>query len=122
SSVGCAAAVWLVLSLSLPAAAQQPETERFRVAALLPGGARTSLTESWGRLDFEITNQTDSDRQGRVLVYYENQPDVQYGRDVWVPAHATIASWLPIGPAPPSGPVAGRELRLVLYDMTGGKN
>src|SRR6266478_5631651 len=94
------AALGAALLLAPAARAQQPEPLRFRLTGVLSGGARTSLTESWGQLDFQLTNLSDGDRQARVLAFYANAPDAQVGRDLWVPAHATIDSWLAIGPAP----------------------
>lgn len=108
--------------LLLPAArAQEPEPLRFRLAGVLSGGARTSLTESWGQLDFQLTNLSDTDRQARVLAFFANAPDAQVGRDLWVPAHATVNSWLAIGPAPAQTHGSARELQFVLQDMTGAK-
>src|SRR5205807_286198 len=72
-----------------PASAQDREPPALRLAGLVPGGVRNSLTESWGTFDFSLTNLTNTDRQSRVLLFYEGQPDVQYGRDVWVPARST---------------------------------
>jgi hypothetical protein len=108
--------------LATPAAgAQEREPLRFRLAGVLSGGVRTSLTESWGQLDFQLTNLSDTDRRARVLAFYENAPDAQVGRDLWVPAHATVNSWLAIGPAPAQAHASARELQFVLQDLTGAK-
>jgi hypothetical protein len=81
-----------------------------------------TATESWGKLDFTVTNPADFDRQARVLLNYEGQPDVQYGRDVWVPARSTLASWVLVGPAPAQRSGIGREIQFLLYERVGGKD
>jgi hypothetical protein len=100
---------------------QEGEPERLRLSSFQAGGVRGTVTESWGRLDFTVTNLTGSDRKARVLVFYDNQKDVQYGRDIWVAAHATVASWLPLGPAPAQKSSVSRDFELLLYDISAGK-
>jgi hypothetical protein len=137
-----ASAPWgrLVVALGLglgasPAAAQAPEPPPLRVDGLTPAGVRNSVTQSWGALDFKVTNLAGVDRRARVFVSYEGQPDVQYGRDVWVPARSTVSSWMLVGPMPaeprarpdkaPAGkrePLFSRELRFVLYERQGGED
>jgi hypothetical protein len=80
------------------------------------------VTEGWATLDFELTNSGDADRQARVLVFYEGRPDVQYGRDVWVPAHATLATWMFVGPAAAQQPHSTRRLQVLLYDRSEGQD
>jgi hypothetical protein len=87
----------------------------------MPGGARLTATESWGGYDFTITNLSDTDRLARVLMYFAGRSDVQYGRDLWVPAHSTLSSWLLVGPAPSQPSANGREIKMLLFDRTGGK-
>jgi hypothetical protein len=78
------------------------------------------VTEGWGTLDFELTNWDNSDRQARVLIFYEGRPDVRYGRDVWVPAHSTIATWMLVGPAADQPASTMRKIQFELYDRTDG--
>ena len=112
---------WLILAgLLTPAAATaQP-------ALSLDGGyaagARTTVTEGWTTLEFTVTNRTDVDRRALVLAFYDNRLDVQYGREVWVPARARITSWLPIGAAPEQKPTNAREIQLRLQDITDAKD
>jgi hypothetical protein len=100
------------------AAAQAPET--LRAAGVMPGGVRHSATESWGSFDILLTNLTDTDRQARVFVSYAARPDVQYGRDLWVPAHATLATWMLVGPAAAEPSAMGRTVLVRLYDHSDG--
>jgi hypothetical protein len=102
-----------------PAAAQRPPPGDWRLAGMVPGGARGSVTESWGTFDFTLTNRSDADRLARVLVFFGGHPDVQYGRDLWVPARSTLSSWLLAGPAAPQPKGLfphSREVQVLLYE------
>src|SRR5687767_2040821 len=78
--------------------AQEPKPATLRLGGMLPGGVATLATSSWQTYDFNLTNLTDIDRQARVLMHFPGRSDVQFGRDVWVPARSTINSWLLAGP------------------------
>jgi hypothetical protein len=98
----------------------QDERGPLRLEGLVPVAPRTSVTEAWGTLEFAVANWGDTPRQARVVAYYPARPDVQYARDLWVPAHARVASWLSVGPAPESAATKSRELAYQLIDRTGG--
>jgi hypothetical protein len=112
-------AFW-VLAASATAAAQGPEAPP-QFKSLSPIGVRSHLTESWGVLGFALSNPSAEALEARVLTFYARAPGRQYGRDVWVPAQATLRSWFCI--APPPGPPDRNviELKSLLYDRTGGK-
>jgi hypothetical protein len=80
-----------------------------------------AVTERWGLLSFTVDNLSDQDRQARVLLGYTGSPDVQYGRDVWVPARSNLKTWMQVGPAPAEGPSNGREIRCLLQERTTGQ-
>ncbi len=110
-----------MLACAATAFGQQPEPPPFQLEGLLPAGPRTSATESWGTLRFELANSTDAARDARVVVFYPEHPEVRYGRDVWLPPHSTTASWLTVGPAGSDGPRrASRELKFQLYERSAG--
>ncbi|MBO0696753.1 MAG: hypothetical protein J2P46_00025 [Zavarzinella sp.] len=113
-------ATFLLLVCCTAAAGQEPD-QRLGLKNLGPSGARSFLTDSWGVLGFKLTNSSGDDVEARVLTFYSADPGRQYGRDVWVPAKATLGSWSCIGPPP--GPTAGStvELKSLLYDRTGGQ-
>src|SRR6516164_1717328 len=71
-------------------AAQDNSPPPLRLDGVQPGGVRRSATESWGSFDFQVTNSSEIDRQARVVCFYEGQPDIQYARELWVPAHSTL--------------------------------
>jgi hypothetical protein len=114
------------------ASAQDRDPPTLRLLGIRPGGARTTATESWGTFDFSLENRTDRDRQARLLVYYDGQSHVQYGRDVWIPAHTTLSSWMLVGPPPAPEPERhpekakeasfARDFQTRLFDRTDGKD
>ena len=53
---------------------QQANPPAFQLEGLLPAGPRTSATESWGTLRFELANSTDAARDARVVVFYPEHP------------------------------------------------
>jgi hypothetical protein len=110
----------LVLAACATAAAQGPETS-LHLKSLSPVGVRSHLTESWGSLGFALSNSAAEDKEARVLTFYAGAPDRQYGRDVWVPAKATLWSWFCIGPPPGPPDRNVVELKSLLYDRTGGQ-
>jgi hypothetical protein len=110
----------LLLLVGRLALAQERGQPPLRLEGMAPGGVRTSATESWGAYDFELINTTEVDRLARVLFFYDGQPDVQYGREVWTPAHSTLTSWLLAGPAAPQQATSTRGLQVLLYDHTDG--
>lgn len=113
------AALLMLLAVGA-AAAQEPAPTKLRLSGMVPGGARTTVTEGWNVLEFTLTNFTDTDRLTRVFVLYEGEPEVQYGRQVWVPAGATVNSWLLAGPAASQRHEKSREIQMLLYDATSG--
>jgi hypothetical protein len=114
-------AVLLVGSLfDAPAAGQERQAPSLRLEKVTPGGARATATEGWGAYDIAVTNATDKDRLARVLVLFDDRPDVQYGRDVWVPAHAALESWMLVGPAPSHGREMMRDVQSLLYERSEG--
>jgi hypothetical protein len=88
---------------------------------------RSSVTESWGFVPFALTNPTDTDRRARVVVSYMERREAQYGRDVWVPAHSSLQSWLLLGPSPPLKVgrdqflPKSREIQIDLFLREGGE-
>jgi hypothetical protein len=99
----------------------QETRPNLRLSGFLPSGVRTSVTQRWGTLAFVAENLSDQDREARVLVSFSARPDLQYGRDLWVPARTNLSTWMQIGPAPAEGPDIGREIRVQFHDRTPGQ-
>lgn len=104
----------------LPAPERAPAS--LYISGVTPHGVRTSVTEEWGAFEFSLVNFTDSDRRARICAFYVGHPDVQYGRDVWVPAHSTLKSWMLVGPAPTQNSPWMREIEMLLYDRSNGED
>ncbi|HEV3437975.1 MAG TPA: hypothetical protein VG122_11475 [Gemmata sp.] len=69
----------------------------------------------------ELTNTDTEGHDARVVVFYDNRPDVHYARDVFVPGRSTVSSWVTLGPAPEQQGQIHREIEILLYDRTGGQ-
>lgn len=118
--VGLVAAV-LALTQSTTALAQRADSSPVVVGGLVPNGGRTSVTDSWGSLEIELSNSGAIARTIRIAVFYSERPDVQFARDVWIPAQARITTWLAIGPAPSQSAAQAREFKYLLFDLTDGE-
>jgi len=119
-----ALAAWaaLLLATACPTAAAQSAAPQLpSLRSPLPNGVRAHVTEAAGTMGFTVTNPTDRDLELRVLTSYAGTPERQYGRDVWVPAHATLSSWFVAGAAGPTPGRTGIELRSLLYEHAGGQ-
>jgi hypothetical protein len=122
--------IWICLLLAIgawtvvcpAAAAQSSELPALRLGSVLLGGLRATATESWNTFDVEITNPSDTDRHARVFLFFPDQPDVQFGRDVWVPARATIKTWLLAGPHKAQPSDTSCEIVALLYEHSGDKD
>lgn len=113
--------LFLVLPLATPSVRGQSNGSDLSLTGLLPAGPRTTVTDSWGTLRIELTNRATSPRDIRVVVFYPDQPNVQFGRDLWLPPQSVTTSWLTVGEAPANDPsMQRRELKYQLYDRTDG--
>jgi hypothetical protein len=109
----------VLLASGMTAPAQEPETPRY-LKNLSPAGFRSHLTDSAAVLGFALSNPTDAEMQARLLTFYHEAPNRQYGRDVRVPAKATLWSWSCIG-SPPRPQKSTIALETLLYDRTGDR-
>jgi hypothetical protein len=109
-----------LLALGGPRAMGQDEPEPLRFEGLYAAGARASLTEAWGTLQFSVENRASAAKLVRVVVFYPNRPELQFAREIWVPARARRTSWLSVGPAPEQPREFARELAYQLFDRTDG--
>ncbi|MBX9626686.1 MAG: hypothetical protein K2X82_22990, partial [Gemmataceae bacterium] len=91
-----------------------------KLDGLLPAGRPSTTDRADSVLWFSLENPNPEPRAIRVLVFYNGRPDVQYGRDVWVPGRAKVKSWVTIGPPPRAESIAAREIKYILSDRTDG--
>ena len=112
----------LVCLAGYPATAQDQnaEVEPLQLVGIVPAGARTQVTDNWSTLRVELRNLAHEGRQARVAVFYPEQADVQYTRDIFVPARSVVATWMSIGPAAPQNHGHYRDVKVLLYDRTSG--
>jgi hypothetical protein len=104
-----------------PALGQTSKAVPLRLGGLAPGGLRATVTDHFVPLDFEVTNFGDQDRQARVFVFQEGHSDVQYGREVWVPAAATVQTSLLFKPSSPPRRPGRMEVEFLLYECRQGE-
>lgn len=117
---------WLALAaiaglFNSAASAQDRAIEPLSLVGISPAGLRNTVTESWGTLRVEIANSGAEDRRARVVAFYPAKPDVQFARDIFVPARTAAVSWLTVGPALEGSGSFNREIEILLYDRTGGR-
>ena len=103
-----------------PVWAQSAGPPPLRLDGVKPVGPRTSATERWGTYEINLSNLTDVDRLAAVVLFFEGRPEVQYARDLWVPARSACASWMLVGPAVSQHHPNASDIQVLLYDLTGG--
>src|SRR5262249_9463527 len=109
------------LLLCETATAQPMQTPSPSLRSVRPGGVRSYVTQSPGTMLFGVYNPTASDVEARGLTSYATASDRQYGRDVWVPAHAALWSWFTISAPPPVTTRVSIELNSLLYERVAGR-
>ncbi len=101
-----------------PAWGQDP-TPQPRLLGPFAGGARSYLSVRPGTLEFGIVNPGSEDLNSRVVSFYAEEPERQYGREVWVPARSTLHSWFRIR-GPHKSPATGSiEVQSFVYEKSG---
>lgn len=89
---------WLLLVLvPLPTAWAQDSSKppSFGQAAGRLGGGRYAPGE-WGVVGFEIVNPGTEPVEMVAGMFFKSQPNLQFGRRVWVPADSRRRSWYPV--------------------------
>jgi hypothetical protein len=119
-SISCALSCLVAVGLNTTALAQEADPPALRLTGLYPWGVRGSATDNWGVLSFNLTNQSDQSRNARVVATFTERPDDHYSRDVWIPPHATITSWLLTGPTPVKEGRFSSDIEVLLYDRSDG--
>src|SRR5437879_3376150 len=126
-------ALILGLASSRLSPAQEESVRPLRLDGVALSGAHSALTESWVTVEVTVANPNTVPREARVVLFYANQKDVQYARDVWIPPRSSLMTWMMVGPTPPisqstraalegPSPDRARELEALIYDRTGGQD
>ena len=74
-------------------------------------GSYTYAPEKWGDLRVSLTNARPESREILCSTYFDQDPSLQFGRRVWLPAHSILRMSHPIL-IPKCDPNSGRNLNL----------
>ncbi|MCH7686418.1 MAG: hypothetical protein IH899_07020 [Planctomycetes bacterium] len=75
---------------------------------------------SWGIVAFDVVNPSNEPVEVLIAAYFAGEPNLQYGRRLWVPARSKRTSWYSILPPPGKPPLNGRmELKTLLLEKSG---
>lgn len=61
-----------------------------------PTGLRKFTPGRWGLVEVEVRNESDQDRSLATEVYFRENSEQRFFRDVWVPAKSERTTWVPI--------------------------
>ncbi len=74
-----------------PTAESPPSNDfRFSVVRLSTGGSYVYVPEKWGELHFSVVNAREEPREMICATSFDEQPQLQFGRRVWVPAKSIL--------------------------------
>lgn len=106
---------------SSPPPTKAPDEFRFTVAWVSASGGYLYVPEKWAELRINLVNARDVPRDLICSTYFSNQPNLQYGRRVWLPAQSVMHISHPVV-IPPCNPDQGRGLNLqsLIVDATEG--
>lgn len=97
----------------------QEDRTPLRLQGLYPAEFRANATEAWVPITFTLTNFDKVERYARVAVFFAHQPDLQYCRDLWVPAESTINGTVLLGPPELDKKKKSVEIQYHLYEKKG---
>lgn len=82
-------------------------------------GVGAYLPNKWGMLRLSLKNPTPEPIEVLASTFFEDEPTLQYGRRVWIPAMSRLETWHPVL-MPASSPGGRRrfDFRTLLMDMT----
>jgi hypothetical protein len=89
------------------------------VEAIAGAGAHTFFPGEWGVVGLAAVNRSSEPAKLRATVYFNENRNLQFARELWVPAGARRQSWCPLrAPEQISGITA--DLRTLADDLTDG--
>ena len=106
----------------LPSREARSDETNDRVSSLTAqvsqGGTYAYLPSRWGVLRISLANPTSEPMEILAASYFEDEPTLQYGRRVWIPAMSRLQTWHPILlPAKSSAGPQRFEFRTLIMDM-----
>ena len=87
---------------------EKPEVQ-FSVVRTSSGGVHAYAPGKWGSLHINLVNNRDLPRDLLCATYFDDEPTLQYGRRVWLPARSQLRTSQPIL-IPSMTPEQGRSL------------
>ncbi len=92
---------WALLALLTsifvsPAAAQQAESMLPKLSRVGAYAGMKHVPNRWGILALDVANPSPQPTEVLVATYFQDHPDAQFGRRLWVPANAKRYSWFPV--------------------------
>ena len=82
---------WLV-----PRDARGDETKdriSYSIAHVSPAGTYVYVAGKWGIVRINVTNPTSEPVEVLAASYFEDEPTLQYGRRIWIPANSRLQTW-----------------------------
>ncbi len=86
------------------------------IALVSPFGVDAYVPNKWGSLNVQLVNPTSEPLELFSTTYFEEEPTLQFGRRVWVPARSRIEVWHPILVPDVSADVTQFNLRSLVMD------
>lgn len=85
-------------------------------------GIRHYSPGTWSLVSVDVFNSTDQPIDVLASTFFKQHPHLQFGRQLWVPAHARRTVWYPVRPPADASATPGTPLDVetMLYDRTGG--
>ena len=81
---------------TLPVCAQEEETTTPLVELGMPAGTFRYWADTWGMVGITLSNRDTQPRTLKSSVYFEENANLQFAREFWVPAMARRRSWCPV--------------------------
>ncbi len=99
AAVVCAVALTLWFESSGIARAQDPDKKPavgYGVAITGPGGLYAYVPNRWGLMHVNVVNRQTEPMDLFSATYFDDEPTLQYGRKIWLPARSRLRSWHPV--------------------------
>jgi len=68
----------------------------YSIAMVSPYGVDAYVPNKWGSLNVQLVNPTREPLELLSTTYFEEEPTLQFGRRVWIPARSRMETWHPI--------------------------
>ena len=113
------ALVGLAIAGSLALAQSNPDAPK-QIRAAAPAGTRSYAPGQWGLVEVNVANPGNTAATALTSLLFPGDPNLQYGREMWLPPRSRRISWYPVL-VPPDVAVDASMLpyRALFIDRTG---